>query len=110
MSRGPRLRRWLPWLAGLGSIFLVAAAVLAVTVRNRNINNPNVEVSSPPGRPRAPPPPEKTRNQDAAFEWPVYGYSKQRTRDSPLRAPSALPPPYSHPWSDRGHVLIEFPP
>jgi outer membrane protein assembly factor BamB len=110
MSRGPRLRRWLPWLAGLSSIFLVAAAVLALTVRNRNINNPNVEFSSQPGRPPAPTPPVRTRNQDASFEWPVYGYSKQRTREFPLRDPSALHPPYFHTWSDRGHVLIEFPP
>ena len=57
MSRGPRLRRWLPWLAGLGSIFLIIAAVIAVAIRHRDINNPNVEFSNQPGQPPAPEPP-----------------------------------------------------
>jgi outer membrane protein assembly factor BamB len=109
MSRGPRLRRWLPWLAGLASIFLLAAAAWALTVRDRNISNPGVEFRAQPDQPPAP---ERPRNghREPAFEWPVYGYTKQRTREFPLRDPSALHPPYHHMWSERGSVLIEFPP
>src|SRR3954466_16114934 len=109
MSRGPLLRRWLPWLAGLGSIFLLAAAAWALTVRNANISNPGVEFRAQPDQPPAP---ERPRNghREPAFEWPVYGYTKQRTRELALRDPSALHPPYHHMWSERGSVLIEFPP
>src|SRR4051794_15685856 len=109
MSRGPRLRRWLPWLAGLASIFLLAAAAWALTARNRNISNPGVEFRAQPDQPPAP---ERPRNghREPAFEWPVYGYTKQRTRAFALRDPSALHPPYHHMWSERGSVLIEFPP
>jgi outer membrane protein assembly factor BamB len=109
MSRGPRLGRWLPWLAGLGSIFLVAAAAIALTVSNRDINNPDVEFSNQPGR-RPAPEPRRHGNRAPSFEWPVYGYDKQRTREFPLRDPSSLHPPYFHSWSERGRVLIEFPP
>src|SRR3954462_1737301 len=109
MSRGPRFRRGLPWLAGLGSIFLLAAAAWALTVRNANISNPGVEFRPQPDQP---PVAERPRNGhlEPAFEWPVYGYTKQRTRAFALRDPSALHPPYHHMWSERGSVLIEFPP
>src|SRR3954449_8308044 len=109
MSRGPRLRRWLPWLAGLASILLLAAAAWALTARDQNISNPGVEFRAQPDQPPAP---ERPRNghREPAFEWPVYGYTKQRTREFPLRDPSALHPPYHHMWSERGSVLIEFPP
>src|SRR3954466_5312278 len=109
MSRGPLLRRWLPWLAGLGSIFLLAAAAWALTVRNANISNPGVEFRPQPDQP---PVVERPRNghREPAFEWPVYGYTKQRTRELARRDPSALHPPYHHMWSERGSVLIEFPP
>src|SRR5436190_443432 len=109
MSRRPRLRRWLPWLAGLGSILLLAAAAWALTVRNANISNPGVEFRPQPDQP---PVAQRPRNGhlEPAFEWPVYGYTKQRTRAFALRDPSALHPPYHHMWSERGSVLIEFPP
>src|SRR3954454_6595115 len=109
MSRRPRLRRGLPWLAGLGSILLLAAAAWALTVRNANISNPGVEFRPQPDQP---PVAERPRNGhlEPAFEWPVYGYTKQRTRAFALRDPSALHPPYHHMWSERGSVLIEFPP
>ena len=109
MSRGPRLRRWLAWLAGLGSTFLIAAAAWALTVRNQDISNPNVEFKNQPDRPPAPEP-RRHGKREPSFEWPVYGYDKQRTREFPLRDPSSLHPPYNHMWSDRGSVLIEFPP
>src|SRR3954447_5626683 len=91
MSRGPRLRRWLPWLAGLGSIFLLAAAAWALTVRDRNISNPDVEFTAQPDRPPVPAP-RRSGSREPSFEWPVYGYTKQRTRELTLRDPSALHP------------------
>src|SRR4051812_3439729 len=109
MSRRPRLRRWLPWLAGLGSILLLAAAACALTVRNANISNPGVEFNPQPDQP---PVAERPRNRhlEPAFEWPDSGYTKQRTRAFPLRDPSALHPPCPHLSAERGSVPIEFPP
>src|SRR3954449_2866224 len=73
MSRGPRLRRWLPWLAGLGSTFLLAAAAWALTVRDANISNPGVEFRPQPDQPPVAARP-RNGNLQPAFEWPVYGY------------------------------------
>src|SRR5436190_4343812 len=109
MSRGPRLRRWLPWVAGLGSILLILGGAVWLSLRNRDISNPNVEFSNQPGQP-PPPEPKRRGNLEPSFEWPVYGYSKQRTRQLALRDPSALHPPYFTKWAEHGHVLIEFPP
>jgi outer membrane protein assembly factor BamB len=97
-------------VAGLGSILLIAGAAVALTLRNRDISNPNVEFSNPPGQPPAPEPQKTQTNADASFEWPVYGYSKTRTRAFPLSDPSSLHPPYNTKWADHGRVLLEFPP
>jgi outer membrane protein assembly factor BamB len=109
MSRGPRIGRWLPWLAGLGLVLILAAAALAIT-REGNVNNPDVEFANQPSPP--PPPPRKPPkpNVEPSFEWPVYGYDKQRTRELTLDEPTSLHPPYTENWAERGSVLIEFPP
>src|SRR2546423_3198794 len=78
MSRGPRLRRWLAWLAGFGSTFLIAAAAGALTVRNQDISNPNVEVKNQPRRPPVPQPRRRGKGEPS-LEWPLHGYDKQRT-------------------------------
>jgi outer membrane protein assembly factor BamB len=108
MSRGTRLRRWLSWLAGLGSIFLLAAAAWAIT-QEEDISNPHVEFHDQP----APPPAQERKNRkglEPAFRWPFYGFDKQRTRHFALKNPSALHPPYYWQWSVRGSVLLEFSP
>src|SRR5438093_13512388 len=89
MSRGPRLRRWLAWLAGLGSTFLIAAAAWALTVRNQDISNPHVEFKNEPAQPPVPEPRRHGRGEPS-IEGPVYGYDTPRTRRFPLRDPSAL--------------------
>ena len=111
MSRGPRLRRWLPWVAGLGSMLLLArcrAGAHAAPPRRleseRRVQRPTRRSHRPPSRQ----PTQATR--EASFEWPVYGYSKQRTREFRLRDPSSLHPPYHATWAERGRVLLEFPP
>jgi outer membrane protein assembly factor BamB len=43
-----------------------------------------------------------------AFDWPVYGYAKSRTRYLPLKEP--LRPPFAERWKLGGSVLLEFPP
>jgi outer membrane protein assembly factor BamB len=111
MSRGTRLQRWLSWLAGLGSTFLLAAAAWAIT-QEENISNPNVEFHDQPERPPPVDQQERTNKKglEPSFEWPVYGYDKARTREFRLKDPSSLHPPYFWEWSERGSVLLEFPP
>jgi outer membrane protein assembly factor BamB len=96
-------------VAGLGSILLLAGAAVAIVLRNRDISNPGVEFSNQPTQPPAPEP-RPRGNREPSFEWPVYGYSKQRTREFRLADPAALHPPYHQKWAERGRVLIEFPP
>jgi len=109
MSRGPRLRRWLPWLAGLSSILLVTAVALALTARDGNVSNPEVEFRSQT-EPTPAPQPRRKRGAKTSFEWPVYGYDKGRTRAFAVRDPTRLRPPYRRRWVQRGNVLLEFPP
>jgi outer membrane protein assembly factor BamB len=90
-------------------MLLLGGAALALTLRHRDISNPNVEFSNAPGQPPAPAP-KPRGDTEASFEWPVYGYSKQRTREFRLSDPSSLHPPYHQKWAERGRVLLEFPP
>jgi len=97
-------------VAGLGSILVIGAAALALSLRDRNISNPDVEFSDQPRQPPAPEPKPRRDNREPSFEWAFYGYSKQRTREFRLRDPSSLHPPYHEKWAERGRVLLEFPP
>jgi len=90
-------------------MLLLGGAALALTLRHRDISNPNVEFKNAPAQPPAPAPKQRG-NVEASFEWPVYGYSKQRTREFRMSDPSALHPPYHEKWAERGRVLLEFPP
>ena len=108
--RGQGRLRWIV----LGGVLLVvaagAAAAVVLTNRPGDVSNPNVEFTAQEPRPPAP----STRPQDTAhpfddgFAWPVYGYTKQRTRWLPLDA--ALRPPFVQEWAVTGRVLIEFTP
>jgi outer membrane protein assembly factor BamB len=108
--RGQGRLRWIV----LGGVLLLvaagAAAALVFTSEPGDVSNPGVEFTQEAQPPTVPP----TRSNDAAhpfddgFAWPVYGYTKDRTRWLPLDA--ALRPPFVQEWALTGRVLIEFPP
>ncbi|HEX6945349.1 MAG TPA: PQQ-binding-like beta-propeller repeat protein [Casimicrobiaceae bacterium] len=108
MSRGPRVGRWLPLLAGLGLVLTLAAAALAIS-REGDVSNPGVAFTDQPD-PKPAPEPKRRGNLEPSFEWAHYGYDKSRTRQFRLKDPASLHPPYRYAWAERGKVLLEFPP
>jgi outer membrane protein assembly factor BamB len=113
-----RLRRWLPWVAGVVALLVVAGGVLAYLAQrsNRDVSNPDVEFRSTPQQTTAKPPPKqqakKRERPDPfpAFAWPFYGYSKDRNASFQPEDPGSLHPPYRRDWTLRGNALFEFPP
>ena len=113
MSRltGGRRRR-LVWAAVvLVALVLAAAAVKLLTGGPGDVSNPNVEFNAAPPAAPSTPKPKATSSKDPfndGFEWPEYGYTKNRARYLPLDRP--LRPPFTVRWSMPGSVLLEFPP
>jgi outer membrane protein assembly factor BamB len=107
----PRPRGRLGWLA-LGGVVLVlavgAAAAIVLVSQPGDVSNPGVQFTATD----TPPPPaaivKGKHPMDDGFEWPEYGYTKQRTRFLTLQAP--LRPPFVQRWAVTGSVLVEFPP
>jgi len=98
----------------LGGLLLVvaagAAAAVVLTSRPGDVSNPGVEFTQEQQPPTVPPasPNDAAHPFDDGFTWPVYGYTKQRTRWLPLDV--ELRPPFVQQWALTGRVLIEFPP
>jgi outer membrane protein assembly factor BamB len=113
MSRltGGRRRR-LMWAAlALVSLVLAVGAVKLLTGGPGDVSNPDVEFdAAPPATPTTPKPkPTNTKDPfDDGFEWPIYGYTKNRARYLPLARP--LRPPFVMRWRVTGSILLEFPP
>jgi outer membrane protein assembly factor BamB len=107
-----RRRRW-ALAAGLAGIAIAAVVVVAVLATRRagDVSHPNVAfdatdtqtVATEP-RQRAP----QGHPSDDGFEWPVFGYDKQRTHVLPLRVSPR--PPFRQAWAQRGSTLLEFTP
>ncbi len=109
MSRRPRRRRLLWLFAGLAAVLLAVATVAVIVLTNEpgDLSNPDVEfTATAPATKTAEPPPTRTRA--GGFDWPVYGFTKARTRYLPLDKP--LRPPFAERWKLSGSVLLEFPP
>jgi outer membrane protein assembly factor BamB len=109
MSRPPRRRRLLWLVAGVVAVGLAIAlaAVILVTNEPGDVSHPNVEfTATQPATKTAEPP--ATRTREGGFDWPVYGFTKARTRYLPLDKP--LRPPFAERWKLTGSVLLEFPP
>ena len=116
--RGAR-RRWLV-VAGIVVLGLGAGAALVLLGTGGDVSNPQVEfLDTDEVVPVAPVPPEpdkpagdddapRRHPADDGFSWPVYGLSKARTHNLPLRR--ALRPPFRPAWGARGRVLLEFTP
>jgi outer membrane protein assembly factor BamB len=89
--------------AALGLMTAVAlAAYLYEKHRTGSIYHPNAPFTA---QTVAPPPPAKPK---APFAWPLYGYTKNHTRD--FAASARLHPPYRQLWVHYGGALLEFPP
>ncbi|MCW3016150.1 MAG: PQQ-binding-like beta-propeller repeat protein [Solirubrobacterales bacterium] len=101
-----RLRRFV-----IAVVLLVAVLLGAVTIvasrEPGNVSNPDVEFRSTDTTPVAPTE-QKVNGKTKAFNWPVYGYDKARTRYLPLKQP--FRPPFAERWRLGGNVLLEFPP
>jgi outer membrane protein assembly factor BamB len=98
----------------LGGVLLVvaagAAAAAVLTNRPGDVSNPGVEFTQEQEPPPVPPaaPKDSAHPFDDGFAWPVYGYTKQRTRWLPLNVD--LRPPFVQEWAMTGRVLTEFTP
>jgi outer membrane protein assembly factor BamB len=108
-----RGREWLRWVVLGGVLLLIAAgaaAAVILTSRPGDVSNPDVEFTQEQQPPTVPParPTDSAHPFDDGFAWPVYGYTKQRTRWLPLNV--ALRPPFVQEWALTGSVLIEFTP
>jgi outer membrane protein assembly factor BamB len=108
-----RGRGRLRWIV-LGGVLLVvaagAAAAVVLTSRPGDVSNPDVEFTNeqqPPTVTQAGPT-DAEHPFDDGFAWPIYGYTKERTRWLPLDVD--LRPPFVQEWAMTGSVLIEFPP
>jgi len=103
----------LRWIV-LGGVLLVVAAGTAAAVVLRNepgdVSNPDVEFTQEQQPPTVPPARAKDGAHpfDDGFAWPVYGYTKQRTRWLPLDRD--LRPPFVEQWAVTGRILVEFTP
>jgi outer membrane protein assembly factor BamB len=92
-------------------ILIGAAAVYALTHQPGDVSNPNVEFRAEPTGTPVPdqaPVPGKKGDPLRNFEWPDYGYSKDRRKY--LAASFAIKPPFKRLWSRRNSVLMEFSP
>src|SRR5215210_7112096 len=103
----------LRWIVLGGVLLLVAAgaaAAVVLTSRPSDVSNPDVEFTQEQQPPTVPPAPAKDGAHpfDDGFAWPVYGYTKERTRWLPLDRD--LRPPFVEQWAVTGRILIEFTP
>jgi outer membrane protein assembly factor BamB len=85
-------------MAGVSLVLVVVTGAYLVLAGPRDISNPGVEFEL--GDEQAP-------GRDAgSFDWPVYGFTKERTSYLPLK--ERLRPPFAVRWAVRGSTLLEF--
>ena len=110
MTRFPRPHGWLQWVAVAAAVVCLAvgiAAVVILTGEPGDVSHPDVEFTAPPATTTQQPPQPKSVS-DPGFQWPFYGYDKERTRYLPLRRP--IHAPFDRPWHYKAGALLEFPP
>lgn len=111
MSPSPRGKRRLPWLA-LGAVVLVliiGGAAVALFGKGGDVSNSDVAfVDTGEGKTVVAQMPTGRHPADDHFSWPIFGYTKARTHNLPLRTTPR--PPWQQAWAFRGSVLLEFNP
>jgi outer membrane protein assembly factor BamB len=99
-------KRW-PWIAAGIALLLAGGAVavyFAFVQKQSNYNNPNAAFQT---QPSTPPKKKKARPKPETFKWPIYGYTRQRTRFLDAN----LHPPFRILWRfTKGKGLVEFQP
>jgi outer membrane protein assembly factor BamB len=112
---GGRRRRWVWIVPALVALLLAAGAVKVLTGGPGDVSNPDVAFDTAPQSVPTTPTPKTTNSTSSAkdpfddgFEWPVYGYTKNRARYLPLER--NLRPPFNVRWKVTGSILLEFPP
>src|SRR4051794_37463766 len=99
-------RRW-PWIAAAVVLLLGGGAVagyFAFIKKPDDFNNPSAAFDT---QPTAPPKKKKPKPKPETFKWPIYGYTRDRTRF----LDSNIHPPYRILWRFRkGKGLVEFQP
>jgi outer membrane protein assembly factor BamB len=95
---------------GVVAVALAAAAAVVVLRQPGDVNNVDVPFEPDTSAPTVPAPaaPRATQDPVDRFQWPVYGYTKDRRRYLP--AGRSLRPPYRTTWAMNAGVLIEFSP
>jgi outer membrane protein assembly factor BamB len=98
--------RW-PWIAAALVLLLAGGAVavyFAFVKKQSDYNNPNAAFESQPVFPPKKKPPKP---KPETFKWPMYGYTRQRTRFFDAN----IHPPFRVLWKfTRGTGLVEFQP
>ncbi len=111
MTLSPRGKRRLPWLA-LGAVMLVliiAGVVLTFFGKGGDVSNRDVAfVDTSEGTAVVATTPAGRHPADDRFTWPIFGLTKSRTHNLPLRTTPR--PPWQQAWAFRGSVLLEFTP
>ena len=97
-------RRWLLAAIG-GAVVLLAGAAVAAYFYKRDRTG---SVYHPHARFVPMPAPTLPKAGPERFAWPLYGYTKNHTRNFP--APANVRPPFRRVWSHDTHSLLEFPP
>jgi outer membrane protein assembly factor BamB len=94
---GRRPRRW-PYVVAVSVVVIVGAAAAVYFIfghKPGNVSHPNVEFTAP------------TKAPQTGANWPLYGYTPQRTR---YMADGQVSPPFRMLWRFKGSSLIEFQP
>src|SRR3954469_1890518 len=110
MTRFPRPHGWLQWVAVAAVVACIAVGIAAVVILTGgpgDVSHPDVEFTAPPTTTTEQKPQPKSAS-DPGFEWPFYGYDKERTRYLPLKRP--IHAPFTRPWHYKAGALLEFPP
>jgi glucose dehydrogenase len=99
-------KRW-PWIAGALVLLIAggaAAIYFAFVQKQSNYNNPNAAFQT---QPVVPPKKKPKRPKAETFKWPIYGYTRDRTRF----LDAGIHPPFRVIWRfTRGKGLVEFQP
>src|SRR3954464_15251123 len=101
-----RRPRW-PFIAGAAALLVAGVAIavyFAFIKKQDNYTNPNAAFDTQPTTPAKK---KKPRPKPGTFKWPIYGYTRDRTRFLDAN----IHPPFRAVWKfTRGTGLVEFQP